>query len=542
MPHIYKIHAMADGSITSSTTSHPSGGDSWARWVMPSIADLFFLAILGTLVFTPLSVKLLNDAGIGWHIRTGQLIISTHQIPRIDPFSSQIKLPWFAWEWLYDIFVGLLNTWSGLNGVVWFTAVAIAALFAWTFRLLLSQGTNLLNALVLTLIATGASMIHFLARPHVLSWLFAVAWLWILESAGPDRLGGKQRRLWLLPILMILWVNLHGGFLLGFVLIFIYWLDALSTWWRLNESRIEESLQKISSGKRSRELFLIGLASAVASLVNPYGWKLHAHIYGYLTNRFLMTHIDEFRSPNFHDVAPQCFLVLLLATVAVLAAHKQPLRLAHILLAIFAVYAGLYSARNIPTSSIFLVLVIGPHLPAWRHLQFFERMRVVDSGLRGHFWPIAAAIVTIIIALNGGRAGSRQLMDAHFDSHRMPVGALNYLQSMGTRAPILSPDYWGGYVIYRLYPHNKVVIDDRHDFYTQEYLYSGGFLKPYLTMMHVEPGWEKFLKWHDDCVVMPQNSALAAIMGKMSRWKTVYTDDVAVVFVPTEPENSDRAP
>ena len=61
-------------------------------------------------------------------------------------------------------------------------------------------------------------------------------------------------------------------------------------------------------------------------------------------------------------------------------------------------------------------------------------------------------------------------------------------------------------------------------------------------MMHVEPGWEKFLKWRD-CVVMPKNSALAAIMGKTSEWKTVYADDVAVVFVPSIPrEDSDQAP
>jgi len=540
MPHIYKIHAMADGSITSSATSNPSGSPLLLRWVMPSIADLFFLAILGTLVLTPLSIKLLNDAGTGWHVRTGQLIVANRQIPRFDPFSSHFDLPWFAWEWLYDVIVGLLNTSSGLNGVVWLTAVIIATVFAWTFRFLLARSTNLLNAFVLTLIVIGASMIHFLARPHVLSWLFAVAWIWILE---PAELGDRHRKLWLLPILMILWVNLHGGFLLGLVLLFIYWIDAVWTWWRLNESRIEESLQKIAAGKRSLDLFFVGLVSLAASLVNPYGWKLHEHIYGYLTNGFLMSHIDEFRSPNFHDIAPKCFLVLLLIAVAVFAGKRPQLKLSHSLLAIFAVYTALYSARNIPTSSIFLVAVIGPKLPSWHRLHFFDRMRVVDSGLRGHLWPIAAIIATIVIALNGGRAGSRRFMDAHFDPHRMPVGAVNYLESTGTRAPILSPDYWGGYFIYRLYPHNRVVIDDRHDFYTQEDIYGGQFLKSYLTMMHVEPGWEKFLNWNDDCVVMPRRSPLAAVMGKMSEWKAVYADDVTVVFVLAVPrEDSDRAP
>ncbi len=91
--------------------------------------------------------------------------------------------PWFAWEWLYDVIVGWLESAAGLNGVVLFTALVIAVVFAWTFRLLLRRGTNVLVALVLVLLAASASMIHFLARPHVVSWLFTVAWFWILESS-----------------------------------------------------------------------------------------------------------------------------------------------------------------------------------------------------------------------------------------------------------------------------------------------------------------------------------------------------------------------
>ena len=137
---------------------------------MPSVADLIFLALLGTLTLTALSTRLLGDAGIGWHIRTGQQILSFHAIPRTDPFSSTMGgKTWFAWEWLYDVVVGQLDTWCGLNGVVWFTAVVIAAVFAWMFRLLMVRGRNLILALVLVLLAISASMIHFFARPHVVS-------------------------------------------------------------------------------------------------------------------------------------------------------------------------------------------------------------------------------------------------------------------------------------------------------------------------------------------------------------------------------------
>ena len=496
---------------------------------MPSISDLLFVAIAATLLFTPLSVKLLNDAGTGWHIRTGQLIIATHQVPRVDPFSSLINKPWFAWEWLYDVAVGQLESWCSLDGVAWFTAVVIATVFAWTFHLLVAKSSNLLSALVLTLLAIGASMIHFLARPHVLSWLFVVAWFSILDSTeSPVDTPSRYRKLWLLPLIMLAWVNLHGGFLLGFVLLFIYWLGSLWTWWKLEASRIEESLRKIAAGKRARNLLVIGLLSFAASLVNPYGWKLHRHILGYLSNRFLMNHIEEFQSPNFHNIAPRCFLIILLITVGVVACRGRQLKLSHILLVLFSIYAGLYSARNIPTSSILLVLIIGPLLPSFSASAFFQRMHAVDAQLRGHLWPIAAALVTLAIAASGGHIGSQQLMDAHFSPARMPVNAVNYLQTNAIEGPILSPDYWGGYLIYRLYPHNKVVIDDRHDFYGEQ------FLKSYLTMMHVEPGWEQFPNGRAACIVLPRNSALAAILNRTPEWRTVYNDDLAVVFVPTK--------
>ena len=518
---------MTDGSRSSLLAGTQE--NALLRWLMPSVADLIFVALLASLVFTPLSVKLLGDAGIGWHIRTGQEILTTHAIPRVDPFSAQIRKPWIAWEWLYDVIVGRLELSAGPNGVVWFTAVVIATVFAAVFRLLVKRGTDVLVALLLTLLAMSASTIHFLARPHVLSWLFVLIWLWTLDSRESDE-HHSDKRLWLLPLLMLIWVNVHGGFLLGLVLLGIFWLGSVWTWLRLKESRIEESLQKIAAGKRVRQLTLVGLASAVASLVNPYGWQLHAHIYSYLSNRFFMDHIDEFQSPNFHGIAQRCFLVLLLLAVAGLACRGNRFRLSQILLTLFAVYAALYSSRNIPISSIFLATIVGPLISLPVTKGFVRRMGVMDSTRRGHLWPVIATVATLMIALNGGRVGSTSLMDAHFDAGRMPVDAVSFVAQSGVHGPVLSPDYWGGYLIYRLYPRNEVVIDDRHDFYGEP------FLRSYLTMMHVEPGWEDFFKWRSSCLVLPRSAALSAILSRIPEWKPVYSDDVAIVFVRSEVE------
>jgi hypothetical protein len=523
---------MADGSRSSTAKETPT----WLRVAMPSGADLIFLALLGALVFTALSVRLLGDAGIGWHIRTGQQILTTHAIPRVDSFSSTMAgRPWFAWEWLYDLVVGQLESKLGLNGVVWFTAVVIAAVFAWMFRLLIGRGTNLPVALVLVLLAVSASMIHFLARPHVVSWLFTLAWFWILDSSereGFDGRGGPGRRwLWALPLLMLVWVNVHGGFLVGFVLLGTFLLGAAWTWFRTKEGRIEELLQKIAARKRVRNLAWVSLLSAAASLVNPYGWELYLHVYHYMSNRFLMDHIDEFQSPNFHGVAQKCFLGLLLITVAILTIRGRELRMSESLTVLFAVYAGLYASRNIPVSSVVLVMVVGPLVPAAvRARGFSQRMAAVEVGLRGHLWPILAIVVTLAIAANGGRVGSgsrsRVLMDAHFDPRRMPVEVVNYLSKYEVKGPVLGPDYWGGYLIYRIYPQSRVVVDDRHDLYGED------FFKSYLKMVRVERGWEEFLQAHEtSCVLLPRDAALANILAATKGWKQIYADDVVVAFV-----------
>lgn len=515
---------------------------------MPSAADLIFTALLAVLVFTPLSVRLLGDAGIGWHIRTGQQILATHAIPRVDPFSAtMVGKPWYAWEWLYDLVVGELDSHLGLNGVVWFTALVIAAVFAGVFRQLIRDGTHLCIALGLVLLATGAATIHFLARPHVWSWLFTLAWFAILDSTermSVDRLGQSfqssrpkiaQKALWVLPLLILVWVNVHGGFVIGFVLLAIFWLGAAWSWFRANGQRIEESLQKIAARQRTSDLTLVGLLSVAASFVNPYGWKLHAHIYHYLSNRFLMNHIDEFRSPDFHGIAQRCFLVLLLIAIATLAAPGRELRLSGLLTVLFAVYAGLYASRNIPVSALLLVLVAGPLLSrsgsglaaGSGRLSFFQRMSNVESRLRGHLWPVLALVVTFLIASNGGRIGQTTLMAARFDPRRMPVEAVDHLTQTGVRGPVLAPDFWGGYLIYRVYPKMQVVVDDRHD------LYGSGLFKSYLTMIRAEPGWEDFLRDHPaGCVLVPKNAAMASALGESPHWKQIYSDDTAAIFVP----------
>jgi len=502
------------------------------RWLLPSSTDLVFIVLLCSFCFTTLSTRLLNDAGIGWHIRTGQQILSTHQVPHVDIYSSIMSgKPWFAWEWLYDVLVGALHSSMGLNGVVWFTAAVIGAVFAWTLQLTAVRGANLLVALLLTLLAFSASMIHILARPHVVSWFFVVVWFHILDSSERESLAGRigptRRWLWFLPVSMLLWVNIHGGFLLGLVLCASFWMGALWTWRSTRGIAFEDSLRRIALGRRLRDLIWVSVLSAAATLVNPYGWHLHQHIFAYLNNTFLMNHIEEFQSPNFHLLAQRCFLILVIVTVAMVATRKRPVKLSEALLMLFAIYIGFYASRNIPISSILLVLIIGPLLPQFASLtDFTERMTAVDSRLRGHLWSVVFFLLVLFVNLNGGRIAGKLLADAHFDPARMPAAAVDDLEKKAISEPILTPDYWGGYLIYRLYPKNKVVIDDRHDLYGEQVLAS------YLKMVRPQAGWNEFLRdYKISCIIMPKNAGITAILKESPAWKSVYSDGVAVTFM-----------
>jgi len=522
------------------TPSDKAPPPAWFRFLAPSITDLIFIILLFAMSSGALAPRLLGDASVGWHIRNGERMLRTHSITRVDPFSVTMGgQTWYAWEWLYDAKIAGIHHWMGLNGVVFFTAVIIALTFALTLRLCLRRGADLPVAALLLALSLGVSMIHLFARPHVLSWLFTVIWFQLLDSSESANLAASPRRLWYLPALMLLWVNVHGGFVLGFALLGLYLLSAAIRYYRSRDGEESRSL-----AQRSKTLGIVTVASLAASLINPYGYELHVHVYRYLTSRWLMNHIDEFLSPNFHGVAQQCFVAILLITiVALAAAHNKP-SLSRVLVLLLATYSGLYAARSLPVSSLLFTLIVAPlwtqaltdarenenlslRLRAFvsRWQEFTGRVRNVELGFRGHLWPAAAVFLGVLVCAHQGRLGTTQWMHAHFDPKHIPVQATDTIVERGIREPIFAPDSWGGYLIYRLYPENRVFVDDRHDFYGVD------FLRDYLKAIRLTPDWDKFLnEKHVNWALLPAGSALANMLEETTQWNVVYRDGTAVLL------------
>ena len=476
---------------------------------MPSAVDLVFIVLALSLGIGALAPRLLGDAGIGWHIRNGELILHNHAVTGTDPFSaSVVGQAWYAWEWLYDAAMAAVHVHAGLSGVVLVTALFIALTFALVMRLTISAGASLPVAAIFVALAASASSIHFFARPHVFSWLLTAVWFWILNLTEDD--ATHIRRLYWLPALMVLWVNLHGGFVLGFVLLAIYFVAAL----------VRGNLPAVKTSS------IVSLLCLASSFINPYGYQLHFHVYRYLTDRFLMDHIDEFQSPNFHGIPQQCFAVLFLLTIAAIGVRREKIRVSHLLVLLFAAYSGLFASRNLPVSSILMTLIAAPILSravsqgaAKTWSSFSERMTAMERRSRWHIWPVAVSAILIAACWSG------RTPRVSFEAKRFPTRGTDYIVQHNVADPIFCPDYWGGYLVYRLYPHNKVVVDDRHD------LYGDQFLKEYLKTIRVEPAWSDFLEArHVRWALLPADSSLANMLRQTSHWSIRYQDEVGVLF------------
>lgn len=505
---------------------------AWVRWVLPSIADVFFLVFLGLLAFSPLSKILLGDADTGWHIRDGEFILATRSVPHTDLFSyTRAGQPWYAWEWLYDAVIAVVHHAAGLNGVVLFTAVVIAGTFALLFQFVLRRSGSFVVAMLLTLLAAAAAQIHMLARPHVLSWLFVLLWV---EALYRFEEGKGSALLWL-PPLMLVWVNVHGGFVLGLALLALFGC-----------AHIWNYLAAPSAGNRKQiiQLAVVFCTCLAVTLLTPYGYQLHVHVYQYLSNSFLMNFISEFMSPNFHLSGYGYFEAFILLSVfgAVLAHHR--VTTVDLLVILFSIHAGLYAARNIPISAIMMSLSMGPMLaglvspgagqrpcPRWLDSllapvrDISESMGTMEKRFRGHALVIMVLAASAAIVLNGGRVLSVQVASAHFDEKEFPVKATEFIAAKGIHDHLFNSDAWSGYLIYKLYPTTKLYFDDRHDFYGE------AFIRDYEKAATGSWQWREPLeKYQVKWALIASDSPLASILKQSQDWRVEYDDGLAIVF------------
>ena len=507
--------------------------------LFPSLSDLVFSTTLAfVFLFGQGATQLLRDSDTGWHIRTGDWILENFAVPRQDLFSfSKPGGEWFAWEWLSDVVFALVHRYAGLAGLVLLAALVISLVFTMLYRFMIRRGANAPVAVALALVASYAASVHWLARPHMFSWAFALAFYWILEQTPAE----KKRIFWLVP-LTVLWTNMHGSFVLGLFLVGIYAAAELATAALAPAGQATE-IRRTSLARAARYGVLLAACSA-ASLVNPYLFRVHLHIFGYLQDSFILNHIVEFFSPNFHFPATRFFEVLLfLGLGSALWALRQG-RYRQALLVLCFAHFGLQSARHIPLYAIFAAPVIatalGEGLAAHRRgtmarwlarlLASFERFSegIGQIEARPRVYATSGLVTLAVIGLlwaPPAAAGKVQDFRSRFDSQLFPVGAADYLVQTSFTGNIFTSDQWSSYLIYRTFPRIRVFMDGRSDYYGAE------MGKLYLNLLSVHYTWQQtFDQYQVDWVLLRVNSGLAGALKESARWKIAYDDGVAILF------------
>jgi hypothetical protein len=520
------------GSGGSLATARDTLGRRLSLRLLPSITDIaFLLPLYFVLVKQGGATALLRDAGAALHILTGDWILAHHAVPHQDLYSfTKPGSQWCAWEWAWDVLVALIHRRFGLSGVVLATCVLLALLFALLFRLIRRRTGHSLLAVSLTVLAVETSSFHWFARPHVLSWLFVVLTLGLIERSRQ----GDRLALWLIPPLVLLWTNLHGSFFIALILLAAYAAGELVELVIAGDTRPPR--ERLRAAMRYAAA---GLAALGASLVNPYGWMLHVHIVQYLLDSRQLDRIKEFQSPDFHH--PPALAIELLLLLGVLAAVWSIAR-RHwgeaIAILVFAHFA-LVSMRNVPVFAFIACGAIGASLVdggryirnsrvrAWLArvvegaLAFGEEIEVMERFERVH-WPAALAIATIALLFHSPAklAG----FQAEFDPRIFPVNAVAVL-SRGPVGRIFASDQWGDYLLYRCYPKIRVFLDDRSDFYGAELDDAA------IRIATAQHDWRELLaKYNIDTALVGPNDPLAAVLKISPEWRLRFEDRVALVF------------
>ncbi|MGH2350621.1 MAG: hypothetical protein ACRDJN_03285, partial [Chloroflexota bacterium] len=247
--------------LTSTTSIRGTRARAWPAWLRPSLADLLLLGCVLVALWGG-SVMLSADGDPARHLTVGEHILASGAIPHADVFSHTMAgQPFVPYEWLAEVASALSYRLAGLAGPVLLHGMAIGLSFAVLFRHLRHRGHPVVLALAVTLLAAMASTLHWLARPHVFTFLGTAVFSFVLDGWHAGRL--RSRWLWALAPAMALWANVHGGFLIGFILLGAYaGADALHLIAGDGETR---------SGAR-RRLARLGppaLATLGATLLNP---------------------------------------------------------------------------------------------------------------------------------------------------------------------------------------------------------------------------------------------------------------------------------
>ncbi|MBZ0290997.1 MAG: hypothetical protein K8L99_00370 [Anaerolineae bacterium] len=463
------------------------------------------------LLLFALATRIPTDTDTWWHIRSGEYTL-THGMIYADLFSfTKAGEPWINHSWGSQLVIYGVWQLAGNLGLALYTAALATAGMYMVY--LMCEGNVYLRAFAL-IIGAATAAVFWSPRPQMFSFFFSALLLYLLYLYKRKQID----RLWWIPLVMLLWGNLHAGFSIGYIL--MGGMIAGEVLGNLFSSQSDY----VVSWTRLRKLVIVSLVSVVALVVNPYGLQIYTVPFQTVSIGALQNFIQEWNSPNFHERQTWPFIALLLGTLGAAGASRKRLDWSDFVLVSGTAFMSLLAGRNIAVFAVVATPVLTYHLNSvleergWvlntvkrptRMMSRLNLLLVVVIGL--------AALAKVLLVLD-----AETVRDAQADV--LPLDATAYLNTTAPEGPMFNSYNWGGYLMFAA-PEYPVFVDGRTD------LYGDDLLTTYLRTATGGEGWRDTLDGYDIQLVFVENgSGLDRALRNEPGWTLNYEDDLAVIY------------
>lgn len=460
--------------------------------------------------------KGLTDPDFFTHVRTGQLIVETGQIPTTDPFSfTWAGQPWTLHEWLSEVFMYLLISAVGVLPSLIVFGLIPGAILAILLCALVRRDVPLRPVALACVLAAWIFVPYVTIRPQAISWLLMavlVVFLWSLDGARP------RRTLWLIP-LFILWANLHGLWVVGLGVVALYALFTVAG-------------RTPMSGPVARSWVAAAFIGCLfAVMLTPSGPAGLLYPLRYVdSGDWGLANIQEWQSPDFHEPATWGLLATIAALLAVgWRSGGTPGWLTA--LSVLGVLMSLWAVRNGPLLAVWAFPVLAMALAARWPQRLRPRPVPANQVIaRRAMEAITAAVVVVLSAVLVLPQTPAADLEASIEA-RFPQQAISRLLATNPEARVLAEYGWGGYVIWSGYDTGaRVFVDGRNDMYDQ------AVLEDYSAIRGADPGWEELLAAYEvDAMIWPPTVPLTRGPLDAAGWCEAYRDELQVLYLPQCP-------
>lgn len=474
-------------------------------------------------------IQPVTEPDLWWHLRVGRWILENWRLPPHDLFTFTVpNHAWVDHEYLTEVLMWLVGSHFGLAGLsVGFGLLTWIGLVLVLLVCRPGHQPYVIVGLALALAAV-AGIPNWGPRPQILTFVLAsLQLLWLRRF-----LEGSSRAIYWLPVVMVLWSNLHAGWPVAFLFLGVGLLSEL-----LHSVRRRGRAEHLW---RLRQLALVAGMCAAAVLINPNGPSVYAYPLETLASPAQQNLIAEWQSPNFHLSVLRAFELMLLLVMAGLAFGRPTVFETLLVLAVAAL--ALESVRHV---ALFVAaatpVLIATWARVWYRIVGDTREDAGDTGdtgdavarrgSRSRRWlsTVTLCVLAVVTAVTVERISVHLQPQQELTNRLVPVGAARWLgdhPQVGSR--MFNQYSWGGYLANRFYPtHNRRVF-----IFSEGVLMGDDLILRYERVTQLRPDWLRVLDEDGiDYVVFDAGSQLDQALALQPQWHLAYRDDTAVIYV-----------